>query len=123
MEDENFFDKMRGMMRNGRIEDRRKQPNNIVSDAKSISNEQGNGFIEFLPGEYLLRVGVKRDGEVEQLLPLLHSGEKLLHPIFQLVRHLVDLLRVALARVGQLFRGGQQLVRVRHRVLDGRGRR
>lgn len=53
---------------------------------------------------------VEGDGHVQQDLALLHAANKVLDPVLELVGGLVDLLGVALARLGELLGRLQQLV-------------
>lgn len=70
---------------------------------------------------YLLDVCVEGDRHVQQDLSLLHAANKVLDPVLQLVGGLVDLLGVALARLGKLLGRLQQLVRIGVRVLRESG--
>lgn len=70
---------------------------------------------------YLFDVRVKGDRHVQQDLALLHAANKVLDPVLQLVGGLVDLLRVALARLGKLLGRLQQLVCIGVRVLHESG--
>ena len=67
---------------------------------------------------HLLDVRVEGHRHVQQHLALLHAPHKVLDAVLQLVGGLVDLLRVALPRLGQLLRRLQQLVRVGVGVLQ-----
>ena len=53
---------------------------------------------------------VEGDRHVQQDFALLHTANKVLDPVFELVGGLVDLLWVALSCLGQLLRRLQQLV-------------
>ncbi|TNN75452.1 hypothetical protein EYF80_014264 [Liparis tanakae] len=64
------------------------------------------------PPAYLFDVRVEGDRHVQQDFALLHAANKVLDPVLELVGGLVDLLRVALARLGQLLGRLQQLVRI-----------
>lgn len=55
---------------------------------------------------------------VEQDFALLHTANKVLDSVFELVGGLVDLLRVALSSLGQLLGCLQQLVCISVRILD-----
>lgn len=55
------------------------------------------------PSAHLFDVRVEGDRHVQQDFALLHAANKVLDPVFKLVGGLVDLLRVALSRLGQLF--------------------
>lgn len=69
------------------------------------------------PAAYLFDVRVEGDRHVQQDLALLHAAHKVLDPVLQLVGGLVDLLGVALARLGKLLGRLQQLVCIGVRVL------
>ena len=70
---------------------------------------------------YLLDVCVEGHRHVQQDLPLLHAPYKVLDAVLQLTGRLVDLLRVTLARLGQLLCCFQQLVSIGVGVLSGGG--
>lgn len=76
---------------------------------------------EHSPTAYLLDVRVEGDRHVQQDLALLHAANKVLDPVLQLVGGLVDLLGVALARLGKLLGRLQQLVCIGVRVLRESG--
>lgn len=59
---------------------------------------------------YLFDVCVEGDRHVQQDFALLHAANKVLDSVFELVGGLVDLLWVALSRLGQLLGRLQQLV-------------
>lgn len=59
---------------------------------------------------YLFDVCVEGDRHVQQDFALLHTANKVLDPVFELVGGLVDLLWVALSCLGQLLGRLQQLV-------------
>lgn len=65
---------------------------------------------------------VEGDRHVQQDFALLHTSDKVLDSVFQLVGGLVDLLWVTLARLGELLGRLQQLVGVRVRVLEAEER-
>lgn len=59
---------------------------------------------------YLFDMCMKGDRHVQQDFALLHAADKVLNSVFELVGGLVDLLWVALSRLGQLLSRLQQLV-------------
>lgn len=67
---------------------------------------------------------VKCNRHVQQDFALLHTANKVLDPVFELVGGLVDLFWVALSRLGQLLGRLQQLVCIGVSVLckDEEGR-
>lgn len=67
---------------------------------------------------YLFDVRVEGDRHVQQDFALLHAANKVLDSVFELVGGLVDLLRVALSRLGQLLGRLQQLVCIGVRILQ-----
>ncbi len=67
---------------------------------------------------HLFRVRVEGDAHVEQVAALLHAGQEGVHAVLEQPRLPVDLLRVAFPGLRELVRRRQQLVRVRHRVLQ-----
>lgn len=60
---------------------------------------------------------VEGDRHVQQDFALLHAANKVLDPVLELVGGLVDLLWVALSRLGQLLGRLQQLVCIGVRIL------
>lgn len=70
---------------------------------------------------YLFDVCVEGDRHVQQDFALLHTANKVLDSVFKLVGGLVDLLWVALSRLGQLLRRLQQLVCIGVRILHQPG--
>lgn len=66
---------------------------------------------------YLFDVCVEGDRHVQQDFALLHAANKVLDSVFELVGGLVDLLWVALSRLGQLLGRLQQLVSICVSVL------
>lgn len=66
---------------------------------------------------YLFDVRVEGDRHVQQDFALLHAADKVLDSVFELVGGLVDLLWVALSRLGQLLGRLQQLVCIGVRIL------
>lgn len=60
---------------------------------------------------------VEGDRHVQQDFALLHAPDKVLDSVFELVGGLVDLLRVALSRLGQLLGRLQELIRIGVSVL------
>ena len=71
---------------------------------------------------HLFDVRVEGDRHVQQDFALLHAANKVLDSVFKLVGGLVDLLWVALSRLGQLLGRLQQLVRIGVGILR-RGQR
>lgn len=69
---------------------------------------------------YLFHVCMEGHRHVQQDLALLHTANKVLDSVFQLVGGLVDLLWVALSRLGQLLSRLQQLVCIGVSVLRRR---
>ncbi len=74
-----------------------------------------------IPPAYLFDVRVEGDRHVQQDFALLHAANKVLDSVFELVGGLVDLLWVALSRLGQLLGRLQQLVSISVRILHRRG--
>lgn len=66
---------------------------------------------------HLFDVRVEGDRHVQQDFALLHAADKVLDSVFELVGGLVDLLRVALSRLGQLLGRLQELIRIGVSVL------
>lgn len=72
---------------------------------------------------HLFDVRVEGDRHIQQDFALLHAANKVLDSVFKLVGGLVDLLWVALSRLGQLLGRLQQLVGIGVRILgDARKR-
>lgn len=69
---------------------------------------------------HLFDVRVEGDRHVQQDFALLHTTNKVLDSVFELVGSLVDLLWVALSRLGQLLGRLQELVGIGVRVLRQR---
>lgn len=65
-----------------------------------------------IPSSYLLNMGVESHWHVQQDFSLLHTPDKVLDPVLQLMGGLIDLLRVTLACLGQLLRSFKQLISI-----------
>ena len=61
---------------------------------------------------YFFRVGVEEDGELEEPAALLDAPSEARDVGLELVGHGVDVVGVALARLGELGRGGEELLGV-----------
>ena len=71
---------------------------------------------------YFFCVGVEEDGELEEPAALLDAPSEARDMGLELVGHGVDIVGVALARLGELGRGGEELLGVGVCVLEKKKR-